>query len=220
MTRFNRLQSCEAKSLTVWGYRWLLAAATLLISLQALGQGSHAHGQAELYLAFNNKRELAVEFKAPNADIFGFETLGQNKARLETLKKQRAVLKNLEGLLKVSGLDSCQYRAQSLKAFDRDLLKETNANKKTKDHQHSHQHEEKKSDDKHHDKHSHDHHHGDHSDFNGSYLVTCKQSIAGQSLELRFGEVFPAIKRLSVVLIGETSQNKWDVRQARYKITL
>jgi len=189
--------------------------------LMAQGGHVHVHGKAELYLALDSDKILAIEFKAPAADIFGFESLGGGKLRAEKLEKQVALLKKPEQFLQVAANLNCKYQYLKINAFGRDLLQSQQSGKAHEHavaHNHKHDHHSK---DQKTSPHAHHHaDHGEHSDLVASYAITCEKPLAGQKIELKIIEKFPSIKDLSVVLLGEKDQKKWSVREARFEFKL
>ncbi|MFW7379774.1 MAG: ZrgA family zinc uptake protein [Oligoflexus sp.] len=209
----RRLPSCSSRLLALVLCR---ASISLAIAVSGMGsklwaKGAHVHGQAELYLAVNTPQELIVEWKAPAADIFGFEALGQNKERRQVVEERLQSLKKPQQFLQLPAGKDCRYNVQKIEAFGENLLQFSLTGKA------SSQKSEKKD---HKEPNSHKHHHDEHSDLLVTYQIRCQNPITGQNLSLSIGEAFPRIKTLAVVYLGEKSQKKWEVRQARHELSL
>ena len=185
-----------------------LLALTALIAAPALADDTrqldaHEHGVGQLDIALDGMR-IAMELRAPGADIVGFEYAAQSaedNAKLDAAVAMLAKPLELFVMTDAAGCSVVQARAglESEYHHDEDAHRDD-------DHDGDH----KDGHDDHHDDHAKGDHddrddHADaagHTEFHAEYLLACADPAAINDITFAYFETFPNAQQLEVQIIA------------------
>ncbi|MEM7567246.1 MAG: DUF2796 domain-containing protein, partial [Pseudomonadota bacterium] len=184
--------------------------------------GAHVHGQSEMSVAIE---ETAVEilFKAPAADIFGFETEAETEEQKAVVEEALEKLGDPIALLGLPEAASCTveevditHAAGDHEGHDHDHDHDAHGDDDHNhddhaedDHaDHDHAEEEHAHDDHAHDDHAHeDHAHEDgHSDVEARYRLSCEDTGVIDRIALDLFTRFPNAEAVEVAVVGTDVQ--------------
>jgi hypothetical protein len=189
-----------------------LAAIATLAAATATAQesrelGSHEHGVGQLDIAFEGDR-IAMELRAPGADIVGFEHAAESAEDRAALDAAVARLAGPLDLFRLPEAAGCAVLRASAQLV-----------------QDVHDHEEGHDDgddhgDEHGDDHDHDHdeaaedHDAAHTEFSAEYLLTCADPAAIARIDFGYFEAFPNARELEVQLISDRGARGFEVERS------
>lgn len=179
-----------------------LVAAMPAFAQETRSLGAHEHGVGALNIAIDGAL-VAMEFRAPGADIVGFEYAAESDA-------DRAAITAAIGLLRAP-LDLFVLPAAAgciVTEADADL-EGGMADDDHDDHDHDHDHE-----DDGHDDHSDEDHEAGHTEFHATYLLTCDDPEALSGISFAYFETFPNAREVEVQLITSSGAQAFEVERA------
>ncbi|QJF50654.1 zinc uptake protein ZrgA [Roseobacter ponti] len=189
----------------------------LLISLTAAAAtaeetrqlDAHEHGVGQLDIAFDGS-QIAIELRAPGADIVGFEYAAESTADRAKTDSAVAMLARPLDLFSLPEAAGCSVVQASAELESQEALA---------DHDEKHAH-----DDHTHDEHAHEDHaehtdedhaaHSDeagHTEFHAQYLLNCADPAAASVIEFAYFATFPNALELEVQVISDTGASAFEV---------
>lgn len=151
---------------------------------------AHEHGHGELNIAFDGP-QVAIELRAPGADIVGFEHEATNAADRAAIDAAVATL------------------ARPLELFVLPAAAECSVTQASAELESAHDHE---------GEHAESHDGGDghageetHSEFHAEYLLTCGNPEALSEITFAYFDSFPNALELEVQVVSPTGANAFDV---------
>lgn len=177
----------------------VVAAVATLVAVPALAHeqrelGAHVHGAGHLDLAFEGN-QVAMELRAPGADIVGFEhaaTSAEDRAAVDAAVARLAGPLDLFVLPEAAGCTVTRASAQLVSDGDHD------------DDEHAHEHDHG---------HAEEAHAAGHSEFHAEYLLTCADPAAINRIEFAFFDAFPNALELEVQLISGRGARSFKVER-------
>ena len=198
----------------------LLFLATLLAAQSASAEetrqlGAHEHGVGALDIAFESG-QIAMAFKAPGADIVGFEHPAESDADKAAIEAALAVLADPLALFTLPDAAGCtvtEASAELESAEDgHDEHGEHEEHGEHDDHdEHGEEHDdhdEEHADHEHgHDDHGeehdeHDHAEASHTEFHAEYLIACTAPEAIDAIGFAYFEAFANAREVEVQLVS------------------
>jgi hypothetical protein len=165
----------------------LALAATPAVADDTRQLGSHEHGVGTLNIAFDGGT-VAMEFRAPGADIVGFEHAAESAEDRAAIDSAVATLARPLALFTLP--DAAQCSVTEARAALEGADEDDHASKGE------------------HDKHDHDHGHaaedGGHSEFHAEYLLTCADPGAVTRIDFGYFASFPDARELQVQIVTGT----------------
>ena len=169
-----------------------MKALTNLLSLVALislgtttyAGKAHVHGHGQLAIALNDK-VIEMEFVAPAADLFGFESTSKarkNKAKVDSIVEQ---LKLASDLFIWQESSKCSMKQYDIKVFGEH---HTKLKQKSKP------------------KHGH-HHHQKHSELIAKYQFSCSERVKEDGFKVSIIKAFPNIKEMDIIVFSDEKQS-------------
>jgi hypothetical protein len=162
--------------------------------------GAHVHGSATMNLALDGDT-LEIELEAPGMDIVGFEHAARDPAQEAALADAIATLQAADWLILPAAaactLSTASVHTRGYKADE-------------PEHAHAHAHVE----------HGHDGADDDHSEFHGTLAWSCARPAALDAIEVRLGGRFPALERLTVVVLSDHGQSRVVLPGANGRVPL
>ena len=175
----------------------LISSASLVHSAETRHVEAHMHGVGHLDIAIEDNIVTMV-FKAPGADIVGFEYEAESEADKQAVKAAMDTLKQPLSLFSFPEKAGC-----SVQKADVELI------------HHHDEHEEHHNDE-------HEEHYGDEghnaSDFVAHYQLTCKNTSAINSLSFGYFEQFPAAEEVEVQIVGDVITLSTEATKEKTKI--
>ncbi len=157
--------------------------------LAAISAEKHVHGEAEMFIAIENKQVL-IELESPADNILGFEHEPKTKEQHKLLDNSIDKLKSYTSLISFSA-GACKQVDVEVKAPFEDHHGEEDGHHEHHDGEHGHDKHDEHKHDKHDDEHGHEEHkehaghedHEDHEDghseFHTSYTLACSKNVEG-----------------------------------------
>ena len=160
----------------------LIALLFIACDTQHHHEGAHVHGIGVVDIAVENDREFGLVFRIPAINVYGFGYEPTSPEDIQTRDTALTLLReNSDQFVQVPA--GCQ-------------LSDSNVSVQRMDADHQQEHADEHSD------HSEDHAEGGHSEVEGTYTYQCAESIEDARLQLKFGQVFPDVKKLEVRILG------------------
>lgn len=160
---------------------------------------AHIHGVGALNIAVSGQT-VAMEFRAPGADIVGFEYAPQTDADRTAVDTAIATLSRPMDLFAVPVDAACAVtQASAQLEFGSE---EAHTDSHDHDHDHSHDHD--------HDK-DHSHAAEGHSEFHAEYTLTCDALDALTQIAFPYFEMFKAARALEVQIVTEAGAQAFTV---------
>ena len=202
---------------------------------------AHEHGVGALNIAFD-QGQVAIEFRAPGADIVGFEYSPSTEADRAAVDAAVATLARPLDLFVVPQAAACSV-TQASAGLVGDLEDEEHGHDEHGHEEHAedeHDHAEHGHDkDEHaeqehaehgHDDHGHDDHGEDaheehaeeagHTEFRAEYLLTCAEPDALEQIEFAYFEVFPNALEVEVQVITASGANAFEATRTNPVLSL
>ncbi len=193
--------------------------------------GAHEHGRGVLGIALDGNI-LGMDFRAPGADIVGFETEAETDAQKKALADAKDKLRNPAGLFRLPEGAGCQLESSFVHY--------------TKDPEHAEHHAEHHGDDKGHDGHHHGEHHGDHhaghhggkkghhdghhedhpghqpghAEFHSGYSFTCSAPEKLTTVGFPYFKAFERAQSLEVNVVTASTQKSFEANRQSMEIDL
>jgi hypothetical protein len=167
--------------------------------------GAHVHGSAEMNVVLEGQ-VLEIELEAPGMDIVGFEHAARDAAQESALIEAIAALDSADwlGLPAEAGctLSKAVFRSHGYEA------EKAHRHTKHDDHNgHTHHHDHDEAEDR-------------HGGFHGTLAWTCAQPGALDAIVVHLGQRFPALQRLTVVVLSDRGQQQIVLPGAQGRIPL
>lgn len=191
-----------------------LAALAVLalpaVSEQKRALDAHEHGAGALDIAIEGN-QVAVAFRAPGADIVGFEYAASTDADRAAVETAIADLGRPLELFALPAEANCTLASANvvLEGSDDGDHGDDHAEDAEHDHDDDHSHEEAH-DDEHADE-DHAGHAAEHSEFHADYLLDCEAPDRIDRVELRYFERFPNALELDVQVVTPTGAGAFEV---------
>lgn len=194
--------------------------AGLLASLQTpvLAQehrelGAHEHGVGQLNVAIEGSR-IAMELRAPGADIVGFEHAATAAADREAVETALAVLERPLELFVMPEAAGCSV-------LEAHAELETDAHGHAEAHEHEHEHEDHAEHD--HDDHDHDAVHDDqaehddhaegHTEFHADYTLECASPSELAQIGLAYFDMFSNAQEIDLQLLTDSGAQAFEIER-------
>lgn len=173
---------------------------------------AHEHGVGSLDIAIDGA-VVAMAFKAPGADIVGFEYVAETEEKRAKVNAAIATLSRPLDLFQLSGAAECSVASASAEL-------ETEASHKEHTEAHDHDHEEHDhADAKGHA--GHDHNQDEeqasggentgHTEFHAEYSLTCSRTDALTEITFAYFDAFENARELEVQIVGRAGAQSFDV---------
>ncbi|MEM9012386.1 MAG: DUF2796 domain-containing protein [Pseudomonadota bacterium] len=203
----------------------LTLLASTLLAVPALAEearqlGAHEHGVGALNIAIDGG-SVAIEFRAPGADIVGFEyeaTSAEDRAAIDAAVAQLAKPLDLFVLPAAAACSVTQASATLVSDDDHDHGEEAHDAQAHDDHAHDdHGHDDHAHDDHAHDDHAHgDHGHDEaadarHTEFHADYTLTCGEPSAIDQITFAYFEMFENALELEVQVVSDSGAQAFEV---------
>jgi len=182
-------------------------SATAALSEETRQMDAHEHGVGALNIAIEGK-SVAMELKAPGADIVGFEyeaTTAEDRASIDQALAQLSAPLELFTLPAAAECVATETNA----ALEQEEMAE-------KDHDHGHSHD-----------HDHGHDHGEkseakasHTEFHANYMLTCGKPEAITNIDFPYFDLFPNAMELEVQLITDQGASAFEVERDNPQLSL
>ncbi|WP_227268411.1 zinc uptake protein ZrgA [Roseobacter weihaiensis] len=177
----------------------LFALAANPVSAEETRQlGAHEHGVGQLDIAFDGT-QIAMELRAPGADIVGFEYEAQSvddRAKVDAAVATLARPLDLFSLPSAAGCSVVQASA-SLESEE-----------EHESHGDAHAHEDHGDED--HADHAHE---AGHTEFHAEYLVNCADPAAASVISFAYFDTFPNALELEVQVISDKGATAFEVER-------
>ncbi|MEO1314409.1 MAG: DUF2796 domain-containing protein [Pseudomonadota bacterium] len=208
------------------------AAATPALAEQTRQLDAHVHGVGQLDIAFDGE-QIAMAFRAPGADIVGFEyeaESAEDRAAIDAAVATLARPLDLFVLHEAAGCSVVQASAELESEEDHDDHGD-HGDEQAEAHDHDdHGHDEHAHYDHGHDDHGHeehaeedhsDHDHGDHdhaseashTEFHAEYLLNCADPSAVSDITFAYFDTFPNALEVEVQVISDTGATAFEVER-------
>jgi hypothetical protein len=209
--------------------------------------GAHQHGRGTLNMAMEGNR-LLIELHAPGADIVGFEHQARTDEDKAAIEKAKATLGEPLALFTIPPAAACRVEAakvalvaESGHGHSHGDAGHGHGQDKEKSNQtghghrhghgetgHGHEHDRETSAQAGHGHgdaghgHSHGHEHGSdpHSEFHAEYALVCDSPDAITTMEFPYFEKFPGAQSLTVNMVTDRGQMKYDAARGNPRIEL
>lgn len=161
---------------------------------------AHEHGVGQLDIAFDGT-QIAMELRAPGADIVGFEYAAQSvedRARVDAAVATLARPLDLFALPSAAGCSVLQASA----TLESEEVHESH------DHDHGHAHEDHSDED--HAEHADE---ATHSEFHAEYLLNCADPAAASVITFAYFDAFPNALELEVQVISDDGATAFEVER-------
>ena len=178
-------------------------SATAVLSEETRQLDAHEHGVGELNIAIEGK-SVAMELKAPGADIVGFE---YEAASAEDRASIDQALAQLSAPLELFTLPAA---AECVATETNAALEQEEIAEKDHDHDHGHDHGEK----------SEAKAEASHTEFHANYMLTCSKPDAITTINFPYFDLFPNAQELDVQLITDQGASAFEVERANPKLGL
>lgn len=192
--------------------------------------GAHEHGVGSLDISIEQDL-VAMQFRAPGADIVGFEYAAASEKDRQAVADALALLEQPLALFGLPSAAGCMVvQAHAALAPDHAMHGEGSghADHEVKHAEHDEHDEHAKNDEHedHHDNEDHEDHedHGkeesSHAEYEANYELKCADASAITSLALTYFDVFPNAEELEIQVISETGAQAVEALQAQPRIEL
>ena len=178
---------------------------------------SHEHGVGALNIAFDGS-VVAMELRAPGADIVGFEHAAESAADRAAID---AAVAKLARPLSLFGLpDKAECNVTQARA-----ALEAEENHGDHDHEAHEDHEDHKDHD-HDEAHADEHAHDDdkaseaHTEFHAEYTLSCGNPNALTSISFAYFDVFPNSRVLDVQIVSNKGAQAFEIERADPRLDL
>lgn len=194
--------------------RSTLSALAMIAAVPALAEGTrqldaHEHGVGALNIAIDGAT-VAMELKAPGADIVGFEYVAESEADRDSVGAAVAKLAAPLELFVMPALAECSVLQASAELESEDEH-DDHDNHAEDDHD---KHEDHAEDD--HDKHEDHAAHaeaGRHTEFHAEYTLSCAQPDALTEISFAYFEAFENARELEVQVITDRGAQAFEVER-------
>jgi Protein of unknown function (DUF2796) len=192
-----------------------LAASPAMAEDEHRELGPHEHGHGTLNIAVEKAR-ISMELEVPGMDIVGFEHAAESKDDKAAVDKATKALGEPLKLFKVPEAAGCK-------------VAEAKVNIEA-EHEHEHEDGDKDHDAKEgekggepaneeHGDHDHEGHEG-HNEFHVTYALDCTKPAALTSIAFDYFKSFAGAQKLSVNVVTEKAQNKYEVSRDKPSLDL
>lgn len=174
-----------------------LLAPTALFAQETRELGAHEHGHSALNIAIEGT-QVAMELEAPGADIVGFEYEAKTAEDRAKLDAAIAELSKPLSLFVLPAAAGCTVTSASAGLID-EHYEEEGAHDHDHDHAKENDHAEEKG--------------AEHTEFHASYLLTCDDPSAINSIEFAFFETFGNALEVDVQMISDKGSQGFEVER-------
>ncbi|GFE50824.1 hypothetical protein So717_25770 [Roseobacter cerasinus] len=191
----------------------LLASPALAESTRGLD--AHEHGVGALDIAFEDKT-VVLEFRAPGADIVGFEHDASTGADRAAINAAVATLSKPLDLFLFPADAGCSVTKASaeLHGDHDDHDHEAHAHEHNHDHGHADKHDTHAQDDHTHEDHKDHAEAASHSEFHASYSLTCETPEQISSITFAYFDVFENARELEVQMVSSAGAQAFEVTRS------
>ena len=180
-----------------------LAAAPAIAEEQHRELGPHVHGHGTLNIAIENKR-VSMELEVPGMDIVGFEHSAESKEQKTAVKKAEALLAKPLSLFKPPKSAACHVAEAKVSIDAKHEVGEEHQDAQSTEESGEHASEE----------------HGGHNEFHASYALDCDKPDKLTSLEFDYFRSFSGAHDLTVNVVTDKAQNKYEVGREKPSLDL
>ena len=174
---------------------------TAALSSETRQLDAHEHGVGQLNIAIEGK-SVAMELKAPGADIVGFEYQATSAEDRASIDQALARLSAPLELFVLPAAAEC-VATETNAALEQETAEDTV-------HVHGHDHEET-SDAK---------AEIGHTEFHASYMLTCEKPAAITTVNFPYFDLFPNAQELEVQLISDQGSGAFEIERANPQLNL
>jgi len=181
--------------------------------------GAHEHGVGNLDIAIDGST-VAMEFRAPGADIVGFEYVAKSAEDRAAVDEAVATLAKPLDLFVLPAAAECSVTQASAELEIEDDH-DDHGHEDHDEHAHDeHGHDDHEDHDEHaHDEHGHDDHDdhaeeaGGHSEFHATYALTCGNPAGLTDINFAYFDRFENALELEVQLVGASGAQAFEVER-------
>ncbi len=190
--------------------------------------GSHEHGVGALNIAFEGDT-VAMEFKAPGADIVGFEYEAKSAEDRAAIDDAVAALAKPMDLFVMPAAAECSVvqASAALESEDEHDHGEEHAHEDHDEHDHEEDHAHKDENDHdeehaHNDEHDHDEHadEASHTEFHAEYTLTCGNPDALTKIDFAYFDAFENARELEVQIVSASGAKAFEVEREEPSLDL
>ena len=188
------------------------------------GMSAHVHGHGSLSVAWEGDR-IALSFKAPGADIVGFEHPAESEADKAAIAAALAQLARPQELFRFPEAAGCAATevAAELETEDEHDEHDDEHAEHADEHddahkdEHEHKDEHAEHEDEHKDEHADEHaeHAGEdeehHTEFHAEYMLACAAPAAADRIEFPYFELFPNALELEVSAVTGKGAHVFEI---------
>jgi len=209
------------KNKYTWTAVTILAAAWIGTGAPAVAQnpGAHVHGEADMDVIFEGKT-ISIAFRAPGADIVGFEHDAESSADKKAVADALARLEAAADVFVLPSGAKCRVR----EAHAESSLLEDGDDGHKHDHKDEHDH---KNDHGRKDEHGHTKEHGQkneheqgHGGFSAHYVYTCAAPDGLGAIDTRLFTLFPSLREVHARIIGPAGQSAATLTPSETSVSL
>ena len=187
----------------------LLASTALADGTRELG--AHEHGVGELNIAVDGNT-VAMEFRAPGADIVGFEYAAESAEDRAAIDAAVATLAKPLDLFVLPAAAECSVTQASAELESEEAHEDHAEHAEAHDHDHDH---EKHSDAGGHDDHDHEDHSAEasHTEFHAEYVLSCGNPSAVSEITFAYFDMFENARELEVQIVSSSGAQAFEVER-------
>lgn len=178
----------------------LLATSTLAQEVRQLD--AHEHGVGELNIAIEDNT-IAMELRAPGADIVGFEYAAVSAEDLSEIETAVATLSRPLELFVLPLSAECAV-LEAKAGLEADAEHDHGEEHAAADHNHDHDHD--------HAEEKHAEHEG-HTEFHAEYLLTCNNPAAISGIDFAYFETFENALKLDIQIVSASGSRAFVVER-------
>lgn len=227
----SSLLRCPGRPPILLGLRlWLLLWGLLAAGSAQAGE-AHRHGAARLNLALEDDHRAVLELLAPAADVVGFEREARTAEEKEQVRERLALLEDEMPRMVVFGRGlGCEFTEKEVTLLGISPTEEGHG------HEHDHASDKDEEEDRNQENehgHGHEADHGaedeaehsadrgaEHREVLARFGVQCRRPLAGSTVEIAVGEVFPSLGDLEVVVLSARGQAGHHLHGGKGKVKL
>ena len=183
----------------------ILAAAWVGAGAPSVAQnpGAHMHGEADMNVIVEDKT-ISIAFRAPGADIVGFEHDAESSADKKAVADALARLEAAADVFILPRGAKCRIREAHAESS---LLEDAGD-------EHKHEHDHKR-------EHGHkDEHEEGHGGFSAHYVYTCTAPDGLGAIDTRLFTLFPSLREIHARIIGPAGQSAATLTPSETSVSL
>jgi len=179
-------------------------ASPLLVAEEKRELGAHEHGVGAFNIAFEGN-SVAMELKAPGADIVGFEYQAKSAADRAKIDEAVAILAKPQDLFKFPEDAACTIIEANVSVIAEEEHHSEEGHVEGTEHAEGEEHEE--------DEHAELEDGAGHTEFDAEYLLNCDNPEAVDRIEFSYFTVFENARELEVQMISDKGAAGFEVER-------